>query len=173
MTSTVAAPTAEPPDRVLRLIALFKFCKAVLLVVVGLGALELLDPDMAARAQRWVAALASSSDRHVVQQLVAVVGGLSPGRLQALGVGAFLYAALFTVEGVGLWRRKRWAEYLTVIATLSLVPLELFELTRAVTPPRLTALVVNFAVVAYLIGRMRRWARATSNGGPGPGTFEA
>jgi len=37
MTSTVAAPTPEPPDRVLRLIALFKFCKALLLVVVGLG----------------------------------------------------------------------------------------------------------------------------------------
>src|SRR5438309_497121 len=100
MTSTVAAPTAEPPDRVLRLIALFKFCKALLLVVVGLGALELLDPDMAARAQRWVAALASSNDRHVVQQIIALVGGLSPRRLQALGVGAFLYAALFTVEGV-------------------------------------------------------------------------
>src|SRR5213082_2699613 len=159
MTSAVAPPATEPRDRVLRLIALFKFCKAVLLVVVGLGALELLDPDMAARAQRWVAALASSSDRHVVQQVVAVVGGLSPGRLQALGVGAFLYAALFTVEGVGLWRRKRWAEYLTVIATLSLVPLELFELIRAVTPPRAAALIVNIAVVAYLLWRIRRHQR--------------
>src|SRR5213078_5392030 len=87
MTSAVAPPATEPRDRVLRLIALFKFCKAVLLVIVGLGALQLLDPDVAARAQRWVAALASSSDRHVVQQVVALVGGLSPGRLQALGVG--------------------------------------------------------------------------------------
>src|SRR2546429_7616034 len=116
MTSTVAAPTAEPPDRVLRLIALFKFCKAVLLVVVGLGALELLDPDMAARAQRWGAALSSSSDRHVLQQVVAVVGGLSPGRLPALGGGAFLFPAPFTGEGGGLWRRERWAGYPAVLA---------------------------------------------------------
>jgi uncharacterized membrane protein (DUF2068 family) len=146
---------------VLALIAVFKFCKAALLVAVGLGALQLLDPSVAARAQRWVAALASSSDRRVVQQLVALVGGLSPRGLEAVGVGAFLYAALFGVEGMGLWRGKRWAEYLTVIATLSLVPLEVFELTRAVTPPRLAALVVNLAVVAYLVGRIRRRARMT------------
>ena len=165
MTSAVAPPATGPRDRVLRLIALFKFCKAVLLVIVGLGALQLLDPDVAARAQRWVAALASSNDRSAVQHVLAWVGGLSPRHLEALGVGAFLYALLFTIEGVGLWRGRRWAEYLTVVATLSLVPLELFELLRAVTPARVAALVVNLAVVAYLIGRMRRRARATSASG--------
>ena len=170
MTSAVAAPAIEPRDRVLRLIALFKFCKAALLVVVGLGALQLLDPEMAARAQRWLAALASSNDRHVVQYVVALVGGLSPGRLEALGVGAFLYAVLFIIEGMGLWRGKRWAEYLTVLATLSLVPLELFELIRAVTPARVAALVVNFAVAAYLIWRISR-AHATRAGDAGSGAF--
>ena len=165
MASAVAAPASEQRDRVLRLIALFKFCKAVLLVVVGLGALRLLDPGVAARAQRWMAALASSNDRSAVQHVIASLAGLSPRRLEAVGVGAFLYAVLFTIEGVGLWRSKRWAEYLTVIATLSLVPLEVFELTRAVTPPRLAALVVNLAVVAYLLGRIRRRARATSASG--------
>ena len=162
MTSAVAPPATGPRDRVLRLIALFKFCKAVLLVIVGLGALQLLDPEVAARAQRWVAALASSNDRSAVQRVLALVGGLSPRHLEALGVGAFLYALLFTIEGVGLWRGRRWAEYLTVVATLSLVPLELL---RAVTPARVAALVVNLAVVAYLIGRMRRRARATSASG--------
>jgi uncharacterized membrane protein (DUF2068 family) len=165
MTSAVVAPAAQQRDRVLRLIALFKFCKAVLLVAVGLGALRLLDPGVAARAQRWVAALASSNDRSAVLHAIALVAGLSPRRLEAVGVGAFLYAVLFTIEGVGLWRDKRWAEYLTVIATLSLVPLEVFELTRTVTPPRLAALVINLAVVAYLLGRIRRRARASSASG--------
>jgi uncharacterized membrane protein (DUF2068 family) len=165
MTSVVAAPASAQRDRVLRLIALFKFCKAALLVVVGLGALRLLDPGVAARAQRWVAALASSNDRSAVQHVIALVAGLSPRRLEAVGVGAFLYAVLFTIEGVGLWRSKRWAEYLTVIATLSLVPLEVFEVTRTVTPPRLAALVVNLGVVGYLLGRIRRRARAPSASG--------
>src|SRR5256714_8392764 len=156
MTSAVAAPAIEPRDRVLRLIALFKFCKAALLVVVGLGALQLLDPEMAARAQRWLAALASSNDRHVVQYVVALVGGLSPGRLEALGVGAFLYAVLFTIEGMGLWRGERWAEYLTVLPTPSLVPPQLFELIRAVPPAPGAAAGVEFAGRAHLTSRVRR-----------------
>jgi uncharacterized membrane protein (DUF2068 family) len=144
------------PGRLLRLIALFKFCKATLLVVVGLGAFELLRPDIAAHAQHWVEALAASSDRRAVQRLISLVTGLSPWRLEVLGIGASLYAALFTVEGVGLWRAKRWAEYLTVVASLLFVPLEVFEVMRRVSPARLAALVINLAVAVYLIYRLRR-----------------
>ena len=123
-------------------------------MAVGLGALQLLHPDVAARAQQWVAALATNSDRQIVQQLIALIGDLSPARLEALGIGAFLYAALFATEGVGLWLRKRWAEYLTVIATLTFVPVAVFELTRKVSPSRLAALVLNLVVVAYLARRL-------------------
>ena len=123
-------------------------------MAVGLGALQLLHPDVAARAQQWVAALATSSDRRIVQHLIALVGNLSPARLEALGLGAFLYAALFATEGVGLWLRKRWAEFLTVIATLTFVPVAVFELTRKVSPSRLAALAVNLVVVAYLARRL-------------------
>lgn len=142
-------------DRALRLIALFKFGKAALLVAVGLGALELLQPSVAVHVQDWLAALATSADRRYVQRLIAWIGGLNPGRLEALGVAAFFYASLFTTEGVGLWLAKRWAEYLTVLTTLSVVPLEVYELTRRVSPPRLAALGLNLAVVAYLIYRLR------------------
>jgi uncharacterized membrane protein (DUF2068 family) len=151
-----APPLDRPPDRMLRLIAVFKFAKATLLVAVGLGALRLLDPEVAARAQRWVAAVAANSDRRIVQQLIAVVSGLNPRSLQAIGLGAFAYASLFVTEGVGLWRGRRWAEYLTVIATMSLLPLELYEIIRRVSPPRVVALVVNLAVAGYLIWRLRR-----------------
>jgi len=144
----------------LRAIAVFKFSKVVLLVAVGLGTLRLLDPAVAARAQHWLAALAASSDRRAVQRLIALASGLSPGRLEALGIGAFFYATLFTIEGVGLWRGAHWAEYLTVIAGLSLVPFELIQVTRVVTVSRVAALLVNLAVVAYLMYRLLR-ARGT------------
>ncbi|HVK69650.1 MAG TPA: DUF2127 domain-containing protein [Polyangium sp.] len=143
-------------DHILRLIALFKFCKAAFLVAAGLGALELLRPGIADGAEHWLTVLASNVDRHVVQQVLARVSGLSPSRLEALGAGAFLYAALFTAEGVGLWLEKRWAEYLTVIATASFLPFEVYELLRQVTLPRLSALVLNLVVVVYLIYRLRR-----------------
>jgi uncharacterized membrane protein (DUF2068 family) len=147
--------TLRQPDRPLRFIALFKFCKAALLVAVGLGAFQLLRPIIAAQAQHWVGALATSYDRSALQRLIAWVSELSHWRLEVLGIGAFLFAALFTIEGVGLWLTKRWAEYLTVIASMAFVPFEVFELTRRVSPSRLAALIVNLAVAVYLIYRLR------------------
>ncbi len=155
-TISSAKPGERHPDRMLRLIAVFKFCKAALLVTVGLGALRLLDPEVAARAQRWAAAVAANSDRRIVQQLIGVVSGLNPRRLEALGTGAFLYSTLFITEGIGLWRGKRWAEYLTVIATMSFVPLEVYEIIRRLSATRVLALLVNLAVAGYLIWRLRR-----------------
>jgi uncharacterized membrane protein (DUF2068 family) len=143
-------------DRGLRLIALFKFAKTLLLIAVGLGALQLLDSENAARAQRWATALATSSDRRFVQHLLARAMGLSPGRLEVLALGAFLYAGLFTTEGLGLWLGLRWAEYLTVVATASFVPIEIFEILQRLDLLRMGALVMNLAVVVYLVYRLRR-----------------
>ena len=65
-------------------------------------------------------------------------------------------SALLLTEAVGLMRGKRWAEYLTIVATSSLVPLEVYELSRRLTPTRLAALIVNLVIVAYLVVRVRR-----------------
>ena len=61
------------------------------------------------------------------------------------------YAALFLTEGTGLLFRKRWAEWLTIVATGSLMPIELYELIKQFTAIRLFALLINAAVVLYLI----------------------
>jgi uncharacterized membrane protein (DUF2068 family) len=70
-------------------------------------------------------------------------------RLAGLGIGA--YALLEGAEAVGLWLQKRWAEYLTFIATTVLLPLEIYELTHSVTPFKIIALIVNIAIVVYLL----------------------
>jgi uncharacterized membrane protein (DUF2068 family) len=62
---------------------------------------------------------------------------------------------LYMIEGIGLWHQSRWAEYLTIVATSLLIPLEIYEVTRRVTIPRIGALVVNVVVVIYLIYRLR------------------
>jgi uncharacterized membrane protein (DUF2068 family) len=143
-------------DPALRLIAVFKFVKAVLLIAVGLGALQLLNPDVAAGAERWATTFATSSDRRFLQDLVATVAGLSPARLDLIALGAFLYAGLFTTEGMGLWLGRRWVEYLTVVATASFLPIEILELVQRLTVPRWTALMLNLLVVVYLTHRLRR-----------------
>jgi uncharacterized membrane protein (DUF2068 family) len=139
----------------LRVIAVYKFCKAVLLLVFSLGVLQLLQPSVLARVQRWVDALASMADRRALQHILGVITGSSPQRLELVAVGALLYATLFTVEGVGLWLGKRWAAYLTVIATALLVPVEVYALALHVSAARVATLLVNLAVVAYLIHHLR------------------
>jgi len=164
METQIRAP--HGPSLTLRLIAVFKLCKAVLLVAVGLGALQLVRPGMAALAQEWADPLAMASARRAVQQIISWVSGLSSKRLEVLALGAFLYACLYTVEAVGLSLEKRWAEYLIAIATLLVVPFEVFALTRRVSLSRLAALSVNLAVAGYMIYRLRQ-AGATSRTGQG------
>jgi uncharacterized membrane protein (DUF2068 family) len=80
--------------------------------------------------------------------------------LSALGAG---YAGLFLTEGTGLLFRKRWAEWLTIVATSSLMPLEVYELVKQFTSVRLLALLVNAAVVLYLIYLVRQKEDAPSS----------
>jgi len=63
---------------------------------------------------------------------------------------------LFLSEGTGLALAKRWAEYLTIVTTASLMPLELYEIYIHASWPRVVVLLVNIAVVAYLIVELRR-----------------
>ncbi|MGH9081274.1 MAG: DUF2127 domain-containing protein [Acidimicrobiales bacterium] len=75
----------------------------------------------------------------------------SPHRLIQLGLLVTAYAALEASEMVGLWFAKRWAEYLTFVATIALVPLEVYELTLSVSVFKVVTLVINLAIVTYLL----------------------
>jgi uncharacterized membrane protein (DUF2068 family) len=75
---------------------------------------------------------------------------ISPSHLYDIGFLLVAYATLEAVEMVGLWLAKRWAEYLTFVATIALVPLEVYELFTAFGWLKLVTCIVNVAVVAYL-----------------------
>jgi uncharacterized membrane protein (DUF2068 family) len=80
---------------------------------------------------------------------------LRAGTLHLVGLAVSVYAVLEGVEAIGLWYQQRWAEYLTFIATTALLPLEVYELTRTISPLKIVALIVNFAVVIYLLRAKR------------------
>jgi uncharacterized membrane protein (DUF2068 family) len=75
----------------------------------------------------------------------------SPRQLTELGLAVTAYAALEATEMVGLWLGKRWAEYLTFVATTVLVPFEIYELTNGVSILKVLTLVINVAIVVYLL----------------------
>jgi len=84
---------------------------------------------------------------HDLQRLFAV----QLRNLYLLGTAIAAYAALEGVEAIGLWLGRRWAEYLTFVATVVFVPYEIYELTKSVTSLKVLTLVINVAIVAYLL----------------------
>jgi uncharacterized membrane protein (DUF2068 family) len=76
---------------------------------------------------------------------------ISPSHLYDIGFLLVAYATLEAVEMVGLWFAKRWAEYLTFVATTAFVPLEVYELLTSFSTLKLILLIVNVAVVVYLL----------------------
>ncbi len=84
---------------------------------------------------------------HDLRYLFAV----SITNLYLLGAAVAAYGVLEGVEAVGLWLGKRWAEYLTFVATIVFVPYEIYELTKSVTALKVVALIVNLAVAVYLL----------------------
>ena len=101
-------------------------------------------------------------DRAVHCGVLAVVGAGALGLAghPELGIVLLAYAVAEGVEAVGLWRRRRWAEYLTLCVTASLIPLELVAIAHRATPLRIGALAVNVVVVALLVLRLRSARRA-------------
>jgi len=76
---------------------------------------------------------------------------ISPSHLYDIGFLLVAYATLEAVEMVGLWFAKRWAEYLTFVATTLFVPLEIYELLSKFGTLKLITLILNLAVVLYLL----------------------
>lgn len=76
---------------------------------------------------------------------------LRSSTLYAVAAVAAGYAVLEGVEAVGLWYQKRWAEYLTFVATILFMPYEIYELSRSVSPFKVIAFVVNIAIAVYLL----------------------
>ncbi|OLB86586.1 MAG: hypothetical protein AUI12_08710 [Acidobacteria bacterium 13_2_20CM_2_57_6] len=142
--------------RGLRLIAAFKLLKGVALLALGIGALKLLHKDVEAIIVHWINVFQVDPHSHYLQLLLEKLSILDDRRLKQLSVATFIYSAIFMTEGVGLAWRQRWAEYLTIVTTASLLPLEVYELAKHASIGKGLALVINLAVVVYLVVEIRR-----------------
>jgi uncharacterized membrane protein (DUF2068 family) len=80
---------------------------------------------------------------------------LSSGRLREVGVALLVYGALEGLEAVGLWFLQRWAEYLTLVSTTILLPLEIYEIVHKASVLKVIGFLINLAVVVYLLVHKR------------------
>ena len=148
----------------LRFIAVIKLIKAIVLVAAGLGALGLLNATWNDSVVHLLQQFSLEHGQRLASTLsdraASLLSSTSPRRLSAVGIGCFVYGGIFLVEAAGLWTRKRWAEYLTVLVTASLLPFEIDALLHRLTVERGAALLLNVAVVVYLVFHLWKQRRS-------------
>ncbi|HEV2998622.1 MAG TPA: DUF2127 domain-containing protein [Solirubrobacteraceae bacterium] len=145
-----------PSDRLLPWIAAERGFRAIVLVVVGVALLSHPHENWASDITRGARELGLDPSGNAIRRIVEDVSRIGASRYAFFGTVALAYGALEGAEAYGLWRRRRWAEWLTVIATSLLFVPEIWELTRSTTLLKLGAIVANVLIVAYLIWRLRR-----------------
>ena len=159
-TADVQAPA--PRFGMLRTIALYKLVKVLLLLLAAYGELRLHDASLSAKLVTWVQARPTGLEHFVVTRGLQWFSGLSESKIHALRFVTLTYAAVFAVEGIGLWMQKRWAEWLTTIITASLIPLEVWEFFYRPNLGKAAVVIANLAIVAYLVWHvMSKGRRAT------------
>ena len=145
-------------DAFIKVIIVERIAKAIVLVALGIGLLV-------AGKKGWLDTWANYAEdqlnlsvgRNIILELLlrALVYVGAFNHITLLAFSAIVYAALEATEGVGLAMRRRWAEYLTVIATGILIPYEAYEVILHPTLFKVGALLLNLAVVGYLAYRKR------------------
>jgi uncharacterized membrane protein (DUF2068 family) len=145
---------------ILRVLAVERVIRGLVLIAAGYGVYRFESAQAALRGSfgRLLPSLRPLADQLGVDLdhssiLSAATKALHArsGTLNLVVIGLVVYGLLELVEGVGLWLAKRWAEYLTVIATAAFLPYEVFELLKSVTVTKAGAFVINVLAVVYLL----------------------
>jgi uncharacterized membrane protein (DUF2068 family) len=151
--------------RVLRAVAGFEFFKGIFVVIMGICALVLVQNDTSLIAEKILALLHISPDRHSAQVFLDFADSVTDARLWAAARIAFAYAALRFTEAYGLWHERTWAEWVAFLSGTLLLPWEIRELFRGLAFWRCALLIGNLAVVCfmlYIIIANRRERRAAA-----------
>jgi uncharacterized membrane protein (DUF2068 family) len=140
----------------LRLVATFEGIKGILVLLVGFELLSFLHRDIHLAAVRLVEQLHLNPARHYPRIFLDLTDRITDSQLWALATAALLYCIVRILEAAGLWLGKKWAEWFGVLTGGMYIPVEIYEVTRVVSWPRVTVLIVNLSIVSYLLIELRK-----------------
>ncbi len=146
-------------NRLLLLIAFYKFLHALFFIAIGVGAHRLLHKDLADEVDLFARYLRFNPESRLVSFVLEKASLVNDPLLRRIGFFAFCYAAITLVEGIGLYLEKTWGEFLTLAITASFLPWELFEIYRHVTWIHLGLFAINILVFLYLLDLVLARAR--------------
>ena len=134
-------------------IGVWKLFETALFIILGIGVLKLLHlhKDLVDVVTGFIIDLGRDPEGHFANLILDKVAMIDPHRLKQISIAIFAGAGLHMLEGVGLVLRKVWAEYVTLILTASFLPWEVIEILRHLTWIKVVLLLLNLAVVIYLV----------------------
>jgi uncharacterized membrane protein (DUF2068 family) len=140
-------------NSVLPWIVAFKAFKSMTLTALGVVLITERHGDLVDLLTRVALAVHLPLTSELFSRAVTLASNLTVRRVTALALTAFGYAILMGAEGAGLYYRKHWARWFTIIATSSLIPIEVYEIVRDPRPLPIMVLLANIAIVIYLYRR--------------------
>lgn len=146
-------------NRVLLLIAVYKFLHALLFFAIGMGAHHLLHRNLADQIEIFARHLRFDPESRLVIFILQKAPLINGRVLERISLIAYCYATLTLIEGIGLYLEKPWGEFLTLAITASFLPWEIIEIIRRITWIRVGLLTINILVFVYLLRLVLERAR--------------
>ena len=155
MSSDISPAAAKKATGLYTIIAL-KLGKSALLLGLAFGIYSLVDTDLRSELEHFLRWVRVDPEHAFFVALGERLELITPANIRFAASGTFLYGALLVVEGVGLLRRAFWAAWMAIGETAFFIPLEVFELVRHFSRGILVVLLVNVAIVWYLLRNRAR-----------------
>jgi uncharacterized membrane protein (DUF2068 family) len=134
----------------LRIVSVFEAMKGILVLLAGCGLLTFIHKDLHLAAVQLVKVIHLNPAKHYPGIFIDAANRVTDLQLWMLALSALLYSVVRLVEAYGLWMQQQWAEWFGLLSGGMYIPMEVLEVSRQLTWPRITVLLVNIGVVAYL-----------------------
>lgn len=140
----------KPHTQGLHFVALFEGAKGLLVLLVGFELLSFIHRDVHEVAMQLVEHFHLNPASHYPRIFLDVMEHVNDAKLWSMAIAAAMYSLVRMIEAVGLWLRRTWAELFAVLSGGIYIPIEVYEIVRRVTWARVTVLLVNVVIVAYV-----------------------
>jgi len=135
----------------LRIVAAFEGAKGAIVLLTGFGLLLLIHKDLHQAVADLIRHFNFNPASKYPRIFIDLADRTSDTNLWAMASAAAIYSAVRFAEAVGLWLNRRWAEWFGLLTGMMYIPVELFELAKGITWPRVTVFVINAFIVLYLL----------------------
>jgi len=154
MRTQLSIPSAKALKRsvwIVRIIGISKIVKSVLLLALAIGVTRLMSPTFHASFVVFVNQARFDPYSHHLNELLEKVLTIPAKTLQLFRVGLYLYAGLYSIEGIGLLANRKWAEWMVVVTTGGFIPIEIYEIIVHITWVKCVVMALNVVILAYLV----------------------